>query len=189
MDEPTELQAESSARAGWSEYTHSAAVIAQGMANRSKELWVYTHRVRCPHCHDFWTFQVANPVGTIVPNPNPVRIGLGLLCGACEGMRRAILVIPAKDGVKGTTGRFWTEKDSEHAMGILRENPKSYAIQITKSKEPWDPTHALVDDKQYALDFLFKRKGGRRSVGVSESFRAQYFPHWNVYISTSEAAT
>lgn len=188
MDEPIELEEGVQAPTGkrWTDYQHAAEVIAQAMNSASKEKFVYTHTVRCPSCHEYWTFQVAAPIGTLVEHPHPLRVGMGLLCGACEGKRRAILVIPGRDGVKGSTGRFWSQADTDHAWGILRGDPAGYSVKIVRSSKPWDGVSPMVDDKQYCLDLLFKREGGRRSVGISQSFHAERLPNWNYFISTPE---
>lgn len=186
MEEPIDIEHAAESPGRWSEYQHAAGIMANAMATRGKELFVYTHRLRCPSCHGYWVFQTASPVGTIVKSPNPVRIGMGLLCGSCEGKRMAIMVIPPRDGVKGATGKFWSQQDTDHAMMTLRGNPNSYAVQITKSEKPWDGVTGLVDDKQSYLDLLFKKKNGVRSVAISQQFHAQHLPDWCFAIETPD---
>lgn len=138
------------------------AVSTAGLSKarwKTGELYVYRHRIRCPHCHSWWSFEAAAPRGAIDPNPDPAKILAGLLCGACSARRQAVAVMGG-----GRLGRYWTDADDRQVYGVCL-NARGRMIEITRG-DLWDRVTPLVDERadreREILDV-----DGRRCPGMS----------------------
>lgn len=99
------------------------------------ERWVYRHTCRCPACHAYWIVDLVAGRGEVDPHPDPVRIGMGLLCGRCEARRRALRAEREESGRLRSVGRWWGDDDSARAWGILRHNSNSYRPTVERLEE------------------------------------------------------
>lgn len=149
------------------------AVSTAGLSKarwKTGELYVYRHRIRCPHCHSWWSFETAAPRGAIDPNPDPAKILAGLLCGACSARRQAVAVMGG-----GRLGMYWTDADDRQVYGVCL-NARGRMIEITRG-DLWDRSTPLVDERadreREILDV-----DGRRCPGMSAARLARLGLDW-----------
>lgn len=107
---------------------------------KTGDLYVYRHRIRCPHCHSWWSFEAAAPRGAIDPGPDPAKLLAGLLCGTCSARRQAVAVMGG-----GRLGRYWTDAYDRQVYGVCL-NARGRMIEITRG-ELWDRSTPLVDER------------------------------------------
>jgi hypothetical protein len=112
------------------------------------ERWVYKTTCRCPHCHAYWVTEHAAPRGEVDPNPDPIRLGMALLCGRCEAKRRAIRATKVERRLR-SVGYFWAVEDTNAAWGVLRGNSRGYRPRVERLGV-WDGS-PLRDDREAEL--------------------------------------
>ena len=143
---------------------------------KTGDLYVYRHVCRCPGCNAHWAFEVAAPRGTIAPDVDPTRVGMGLLCGQCAAQRNAFAVFPVEGG-RAEIKHFWGDQDERNAWGRLRGG-RGYAPRITRSKTPWDRVTPLVDEREERMREILD-VGGRRLPGITPERMKRLGLNWN----------
>lgn len=127
------------------------------------ERWLYRHKCRCPACHAYWVWECAVPRGEVDPNPDPVRIGMGLLCGRCEAQRRAYRGFGEGLALR-IVGLWWGEEETRKAWGMLRHHSRDYRPTVERVGV-YDGS-PLRDDRNAELERIFGP--GQRAIIVTE---------------------
>jgi len=100
--------------------------------------YVFIARLVCPCCDVEHFFESHTEIDVL----DPVRLGLGALCGSCEAMRRCMCLIGGK------VLPFWSEALEARSWGKIRHHPDRYQMQVWEA-EPSAPN--LRDDQTDVL--------------------------------------
>jgi len=181
MDEPQK----------WNE--NPARNLAGLIAAQSGERWIYRHRIRCPSCNAEWVCDVVAPRGYVEPKPDPIRWGMGCLCGRCEARRRILVsetVVSVRDHSKSPAmGRLWGEEDDRHAWGTLRTRTTEYSIHVERFPEPFADQKIRCDKTAELKRILIRADGRTASVLTEESLRKMnLWDEYRKFLFTKETA-
>lgn len=94
-------------------------------AYQAQELHVFRMRIVCPCCGSVWYMDVLDVPGQF-EIPDRRKMGLALLCGACEARRVTLFVVPGKGG---WSAPFLTPGEIKVAYGRLYDSPKAAWIK------------------------------------------------------------
>jgi len=102
------------------------------------------HQIRmhckCPFCLTAWAFDVTERPGVIVKVPDPVKLGLSLLCGTCKAFRRILYVCRDGNGRMLWSSPFFGAREERFAWANLRAGTYRNEIAtfcISQDKGPW----------------------------------------------------
>lgn len=81
---------------------------------------LFIARLVCPYCDTEHYFESPSQIEVL----DPVRLGLGSLCGVCEAMRRCVCL------VGGKVLPFWSDALEARCWGKIRHHTDKYQMQV-----------------------------------------------------------
>jgi hypothetical protein len=140
-------------------------LAAATAARWSGGMEIHAFACLCPGCWARWTAEFLGTPDQYQAKPDPVRLGLSLLCGTCEAKRRLLC------GQGRDAARFFGPAEESAAWGRLRNQARNWCEVANLGR--WDGRR-LRDDKQDLLDSFLRgaRCGG--GFAVSEELRERW---------------
>jgi hypothetical protein len=135
---------------------------AYGSAWIAGTLEVHSFVHTCPACWEPWTAEIQGMPGQFVAKPDPVRLGMYLLCGTCEAKRR--LHVSKERG----SSIFFGEADVANVWGRLRNQPRAWIVGTNLGS--WDG-RALRDDKDKLCRSFVRAVQVRGGICVPDDLR------------------
>lgn len=132
-------------------------------AHEEGRLHVFEFRVTCPCCRTSWHIDVLDDPDTF-EIPDRLRMGLAMLCGACEARRITLFVVPGKGG---WSAPFLSQGEISQAFGRLHGEKHSKWIEAD-GKGLWGGKHSkkLRNDRAdvFRACTTMQREGRRYNV-------------------------
>jgi hypothetical protein len=133
------------------------------VAKLSGNLEVHETSCLCPWCLARWVAEYLGLPQQLEEKPDPVRLGMALLCGTCEAKRR----------LRNDAGRdslpFFGPSEEATAWGRIRNQARNWCE--VRSLGRWDGRD-LRDDKAQMLESFLR--GARGRLIVSEEKREKW---------------
>ena len=128
-------------------------------AHEEGRLHVFELRVTCPCCRTPWHVEVLDDPETF-EIPDRRRMGLAMLCGACEARRITLFVVPGKGG---WTAPFLTQSEISQVFGRLHNEKATWIA--AEGRGAWDG-RKLRDDRRdlFRACTTMQRDGKRYNV-------------------------
>lgn len=134
-------------------------------ARNAGALEVHSFAHTCPACGEPWTAEYPGTADQFQSKPDPVRLGMALLCGTCEAKRRLLV-----NGERGGTAYFG-ESDLARAWGRIRNQARAWVVG--RNLGNWDGS-ALRDDKDSLMRMFLRAVQARGGVVVPEDLREKW---------------
>ena len=134
------------------------------------ELHVFRLRIVCPCCGAVWYLDVLDVPGQF-EIPDRRKMGMAMLCGACEARRVTVFVVPGKGG---WSAPFLTASEISQAWAKLLGAPKGSWIRVedwtpdeAATRCPWDGQTELRDDRRDLFRACTTRERDGRRYNVT----------------------
>lgn len=134
------------------------------------ELHVFRLRIVCPCCGAVWYLDVLDVPGQF-EIPDRRKMGMAMLCGACEARRVTVFVVPGKGG---WSAPFLSPGEISQAWAKLLGAPKGAWIRVedwtqddSATRCPWNGCVNLRDDRRDMFRACTTREREGRRVNVT----------------------
>ena len=117
-----------------------------GKALAAGTLQVHAFDHICPACWEPWTAEYPGTVDQFDAHPDPVRLGMYLLCGTCEAKRR---LYAAKERGSST---FFGDADVANVWGRLKNQAHPWIVG--RNLGSWDGRDLRDDKDQLCRSFV-----------------------------------
>lgn len=113
-------------------------------------------RIACPCCRTIWYQQIVDdPEVFVIPDRR--KMGLAMLCGACEARRLTVFVVPGKSG---WSAPFLTQGEIAQAFARLHNEKRTWIE--AEGMGPWSGEPLRDDRRDVFLACTTRERDGRR---------------------------
>lgn len=113
-------------------------------------------RIQCPCCMTAWYMQVVD-VPDLFEIPDRRKMGLAMLCGACEAQRLTLFVVPGKGG---WSAPFLSQGEIAQAFARLHNDKRTWIE--AEGMGPWSGEPLRDDRRDVFLIATTRQRDGRR---------------------------